>query len=332
MIIKCEQCNSEFNIDETLLKPGGSKVRCAVCKHVFVAHPVEKAPVEELSLDDSLEQELEDTMALDSIAEHVKKEPETVKESAEAGFDKAFEDALEEPAGADGMPDLGEGMDVEGVMDQASMIEEEVTRKTTREIPRGPGKVEKAPAVPRPVKKPGRSPFLTVLLLIILLLLGGSAAVYFLAPDLIPDRFSFLRPATKEEITDVGIQRLSFKAVTGSFVESNKAGQLFVVKGMVTNNYSEPRSFILIKGSILDEEGQVLKRKLAYAGNIFSEEQLGNMTLEEIRKGLKNRFGKGRMNMNIGSGGSIPFTIIFDELPESMSEFTVEAVRSSAAE
>jgi predicted Zn finger-like uncharacterized protein len=146
MIIQCEQCNSEFNIDENLLKDGGSKVRCAVCKHVFVVHPAKKAPAEEMSLDDSMEEELEDTMALDSVAELVEKEPDTKEESAEAGFDKAFEDALEEPAGADGMPDLGEDMDVEGVMDQASMIEEGVTRKATREIPRATGKVEKAPA------------------------------------------------------------------------------------------------------------------------------------------------------------------------------------------
>lgn len=332
MNVECAECNSEFSIDESRLKDGGSKVRCAVCKNVFTVYPPEKEPVEELSLEESPEEELEETVALDSVSDLTEKEPETIEESIEAEFDKAFDDAMEGPAGADQLPDLGEGLDMEGAMDQASEIEEKVTRKATQEIPRRPEKVKKAPAAPRFVEKPRRSPLLMVVLLVILLVLGGAAAVYFLVPDLIPDSFSFLKPATREDIADVGIRRLSFKAVTGSFVDSHKTGQLFVVKGMVTNNYPEPRSFILVKGSILDENGAVVKRRLAYAGNIFREEQLKAMSLEDIKNGLKNRFGKGRMNLNIDPGGSIPFTIIFDDLPENMSEFTVEAVRSSAAE
>lgn len=39
MIITCKKCNSSFNLDESLLKPTGSKVRCSKCKDVFVVHP-----------------------------------------------------------------------------------------------------------------------------------------------------------------------------------------------------------------------------------------------------------------------------------------------------
>lgn len=39
MIITCPQCDTSFNLDETLVKPAGSKVRCSKCKHVFVAYP-----------------------------------------------------------------------------------------------------------------------------------------------------------------------------------------------------------------------------------------------------------------------------------------------------
>ena len=63
--------------------------------------------------------------------------------------------------------------------------------------------------------------------------------------------------------------------------------------------------------------------------NTFSEKQLKEMTLEQLYAGLKNRSGKGKVNADIKPTTSIPFMIVFDNLPENMSEFTVEAVSSS---
>jgi predicted Zn finger-like uncharacterized protein len=39
MIITCEQCQASFKLDEKLIKPSGSKVRCSKCSHVFTAFP-----------------------------------------------------------------------------------------------------------------------------------------------------------------------------------------------------------------------------------------------------------------------------------------------------
>jgi predicted Zn finger-like uncharacterized protein len=39
MIITCKKCNANFNLDESLLKPTGSKVRCSKCKEIFTAYP-----------------------------------------------------------------------------------------------------------------------------------------------------------------------------------------------------------------------------------------------------------------------------------------------------
>jgi len=36
-----------------------------------------------------------------------------------------------------------------------------------------------------------------------------------------------------------------------------------------------------------------------------------------------------RKNFNLPSGATIPFMIVFDNLPDNLSEFTVEAVSSS---
>jgi len=75
---------------------------------------------------------------------------------------------------------------------------------------------------------------------------------------------------------------LRFKEVTGSFIQSSKTGELFIIKGNVTNDYPKSRNFILLKGSILDDKGQMIKEKLVYAGNTFTEAQIMGMSMEEI--------------------------------------------------
>jgi predicted Zn finger-like uncharacterized protein len=49
MIITCSQCKTSFNLNEKILKPSGSKVRCSKCKNVFVAYPPESVEVPEAS-------------------------------------------------------------------------------------------------------------------------------------------------------------------------------------------------------------------------------------------------------------------------------------------
>ena len=39
MLISCDSCDTTFDLDESLLKPSGSKVRCSNCRSIFVVHP-----------------------------------------------------------------------------------------------------------------------------------------------------------------------------------------------------------------------------------------------------------------------------------------------------
>lgn len=58
MIITCKECNANFKLDENLLKPTGSKVRCSKCSEIFTAYPPKiseeiEAPIEmELDAED----------------------------------------------------------------------------------------------------------------------------------------------------------------------------------------------------------------------------------------------------------------------------------------
>jgi len=333
MIIECEKCKSTFNLDESMVKAEGSKVRCSICKEVFSVYPPEEAQLEEPALDQFLDEEHVETVAMDSLPDIEEIESEPMEEGEEVDFDMAMEERIEEEeedvqaVSLEELPDFEEEkVDVEEDRDRDADIEEEVplddaetkiSEEPEEDVDAGP-----------PKKKPGRLKLFPIILVIILLLLAGGVAVFFLAPDLLPDSLSFLKPAKEQPIPDQGVSRLSFQEVTGFFIRSDTAGQLFVVKGMVTNNYPMGRRFINIKGSLLDDKGQVIKTKLIYAGNTFSEEQLKELPLKELGKGLRNRMGQGKMNFNIKPGGIIPFMIIFENLPENLSEFTVEAVSS----
>jgi len=85
-------------------------------------------------------------------------------------------------------------------------------------------------------------------------------------------------------------------------------------------------------GDVLDDKGDVIRQKTVYTGNTFTEEEIKELPQEEIDKALMNRFGKNRINVNIGPGEAVPFMIIFENLPENLSEFTVEAVSASRGE
>ncbi len=52
MIITCSECSTRFNLDDSLVKATGSKVRCSVCKNIFTAYPLSGKP-EQADAEDS---------------------------------------------------------------------------------------------------------------------------------------------------------------------------------------------------------------------------------------------------------------------------------------
>jgi len=189
-----------------------------------------------------------------------------------------------------------------------------------------------------PKKHPSKSRMWLVLLLIFLMLAAGAAAVVYLRPgwmepyltsDWMAPYLALLRTPEKEKPAEPGVRLLQFDSVAGSFVDTVKAGQLFVIRGMVQSQYPQPRSHLLVKGSILDNKGKVVDSRVSYAGNTFTEEEIKTLPIAEVLKALQNPDGMARQNFNVPSGASIPFMVVFQNLPDNMSEFAVEAVSSS---
>ena len=68
-----------------------------------------------------------------------------------------------------------------------------------------------------------------------------------------------------------------------------------------------------------------------YGGNVISDPDLIGMSLTDVNKHLSNRFGDKKSNFDVKPGRSIPFMVVFSDLPESLEEFTIEVAGSYPA-
>ena len=120
-------------------------------------------------------------------------------------------------------------------------------------------------------------------------------------------------PIDKKTISadDKGYRRLDIIDVDGRFLQNNEMGELYVIEGKVVNNYPQNRSYIVIKGTIEDYDRNPLAKKLVYAGNIFTDYELANITSDEIEERMKNKSGKNNSNIDIAPCDSVPFMIVF---------------------
>ena len=346
MVIQCESCQTVFNLDESLLKEEGTKVRCSRCRHILTAYPSASAPVDLKMEIPDVGKEFDPTPKekMDEIFAEVERGAEKEKEvgadsGLESDLDVIYQDVFREVDGSDPDEKAAVSDEVEDIFQETSRGEAQLASRPAIVFPSmdtvgengEADKDEHEPESAPPSKKKSSKLSMAVLIPLIFVILGAAGAVVVWKADLIPPSvLSLIKPSSeKKEPGDAGARLLQFGSVSGVFVDSEKSGPLFVIRGMVSNKYPESRRYIVIKGSILDNKGGVVIAKNAYAGNTFSEEELKTLPLEEIIKAADNRDGMARQNVDVASGATIPFMIVFAKLPDELSEFTVEAVSSS---
>jgi predicted Zn finger-like uncharacterized protein len=366
MIVQCESCQTEFNLDETLLKKEGTKVRCSQCRHVFKAYPsaaelpkevdempqvtedvepvaeekavepaIEGDPAHEESEEGRIAAELESDLDLiyqdvfsgdDSEALDEKTEPEAVVDELFEKATRGEEEMVESP------PPVFPAMDTVETDEKAAKKEkppekraDKPPKKRAKKAPKKKPEKKSAPA-----KRKASKSSTNVLIPILFIVLAIAAAYYVWSQNLIPQSVMSLFNASSktDQPVDSGARLLQFGSVNGAFVNTENSGPLFVIRGMVTNKYPNARRYIKIKGSILNNKGVVVLSKTVYAGNTFSEDELKTLPMDEIMKAADNRDGMAKQNLNVASSATIPFMVVFAELPKDLSEFTVEAVSS----
>ncbi len=189
---------------------------------------------------------------------------------------------------------------------------------------------EPLPAPPPPKK----SSLSRILLLLVLLLaiLGGAAFYLFMQEgtlnlNIVVKYLPFLQDYIGEVQPDAPGDRIGINVAGSSYV-TGKAGQMLIIQGTAVNNHKATRSAITVKGVLLDAKGKALLQQTVFCGNQLDETALQSMPFAAIEEAMNNQFGDSLSNMNIAAGASIPFTIVFRNLPDGIANINVEVVDS----
>lgn len=190
---------------------------------------------------------------------------------------------------------------------------------------------EPLPAPPPAAKKSSLSRIL-LLLVLLLLILGGAAGYLFMQEgalnlNTIARYLPFLQEYIGESPVGSPGDRIGITIIDSSYV-NGQAGQMLVIQGAAVNNHSTTRSAITVKGVLLDATGQPLLQQTVFCGNKLENSALKSMSFAAIEEAMNNQFGDGLSNMNVSAGATIPFTIVFRNLPTSIASINVEVVDS----
>ena len=185
------------------------------------------------------------------------------------------------------------------------------------------------------IKPVGKSSVLRPVLVLLLVILLPLAAVVlldrFMGTD-VPYVTAYLRQVPylnqimKPEMKEGG--EFSVDNISSQFVDNTSHGKLFIITGTVQNEFPENRKYVKIRGALFSAGKTLAKEATVYGGNVLSDLELSSMSLTDINQRLSNRFGDNKSNFDIEPGKSIPFMVVFSDLPESLEEFTIEIAGS----
>ncbi|WP_245555012.1 DUF3426 domain-containing protein [Geopsychrobacter electrodiphilus] len=167
-----------------------------------------------------------------------------------------------------------------------------------------------------------------ILMLILAILVAGGVLVWKDGPEGLEKVLSTLmgQSSVAESIGDIHLINLQ-----GSFITNKQEGELFVIQGVAVNDLAEARAAIQVKGVIFDKSGKQLMQKTIFCGNPISDNDLRKLSYSKMEEIMGNQFGESLANLNVTTGQSIPFTIVFRKLPKTLSEFVVEVAGSKPA-
>jgi predicted Zn finger-like uncharacterized protein len=135
---------------------------------------------------------------------------------------------------------------------------------------------------------------------------------------------------TKEKApADVkGILRMRTENINSKFVDNPNTGKLFVVTGDIKSAYTEPRRNIKIEGSLFVQGKQLAKMETVYVGNVISDIELSSLDQDAIKAKLADSAADPAA-LTVKPGGTLPFMVVFANLPANLEEFTIEVTESS---
>lgn len=359
MVIQCEQCQTIYNFDASQLHNGSAQVRCARCQQVFTvtaasaitlaastaaqptpqpppqpsasptwapaaAEPAAPAPTEP----SPLRSEPSEEFSFDTAEPFSFSEPEPAAEDSNALWPTAA--PQEPPTPPDSAPEQEfrfESLDERAAEPAPAQVAAPL--RTDNESAPPPTPPKSAPRAPVAKQKSSK---LLIFLLLLILTVGGIYGYFYLTlgttdvMKMIQSIQQQLLPAAPKPQGEIKVDSSRSFYITNSI-----EGPLFVIEGTASNGFTEARSEMSVAATLYKKKGEPLRRQVAYCGNLISAQDLENASMATITAQMNNPFGAALSNTNVAPRQSLQFMIVFNNLPEDLNEFSVEAAGSKAA-
>lgn len=185
------------------------------------------------------------------------------------------------------------------------------------------------------ISEPAKKQGISKPLILVLIAVFGLAVCYFAYTLL--DRMNIQIPLIGDylnsDVDDPGNLKLSTEDINSKFIDNASAGRMFVITGKVKSSYDTPRRFIQMTGKLFTKGKNLAKTEVVYCGNVISDAELTSLDIATIKKRLEDRFGGDqKTDTQIQPGKTLPFMVVFSDLPkEQLEEFTIEVEKSVEA-
>ena len=180
----------------------------------------------------------------------------------------------------------------------------------------------------RAAKKKGMGLPIKILLVLLILIMAAYVAIIRLGIN-IPVVSDIEIPFITQAIQPKSVSKEPLKpipnetSINGRFITNKSAGELFIVTGRIQNPSNKAVSYIQIKGTLLTKDNKTAGTQTAYCGNIIPEDVLKTANISDITRKMTIKQGNQNTNVNIKPGGSVMFMLVFSNLPENLTNFTV---------
>ena len=317
MIVQCEKCGKQYNIDDTKVRPGETKVRCTQCQHVFtIPHPL---TLSEKDIFGETEEKAEDTF-MKEWAENVRPQPpQEPSQPAPPAPDQA------PPPRAFVPPTTEEPLfGPETPTDETLPAEPAETPSPEQEIfPTSPSLVRETP-----LKKERKSSSAFLVIMFFLLIAAGSLYWWvnktqgaIPALEYIYEKiYTFMSGEKAEKVFIIGMRGSEY---------SLEGGSVYVIQGKVANRSEETKQSVKLKGTLFDKTGKEVATSTGYCGVTITDEEIKSSSFESLKASF-GFIGAGQARP-VPSQQNLSFTIIFFSPPEGATDFRVDIAETGAS-
>ena len=330
VIIQCEKCGTTYRFDELLIDGDGVWVRCTRCQNIFfLENPAEEKIIfsEEVRDEEAFAGDIPER-AYDKMTISFE-DPSRVVGDTAAREDQYFMDH-----GEKALPDEP-ALEMPSFFEEAKPeeIPESDAETMPEETPEGGDTMAAEVADGETVQTSGKRTRILASVFVILAIAFAVDLILFrqFRQDLV-DKILTILPLEESVVSgDASGEAVTPRGTEIYFIDTKEhavnnwiIGDILVVEGIAINKGEFSASKVKVRGKILDAAGAVLMEEMSYGGTVLTEEELRNLTEDEVQSELSNPWGRDFDNRDISKDGRLPFMLVFINPPENSQEYVID--------